>query len=50
MMVGFPILMYYLWACLTFYDGRLVTPSSVEDIKPFAEKMWGHVIEVRQVL
>lgn len=50
MMVGFPILMYYLWICLWFYDGRLVTPSSVDDIVPFLERMWVHVRDVRTIL
>lgn len=37
MMLGFPPLMYYLWTCLVFYDGKLVGPKSlsVEDIKGF---------------
>ncbi|KZS94323.1 ERG4/ERG24 ergosterol biosynthesis protein [Sistotremastrum niveocremeum HHB9708] len=43
MMTGFPILMYYLWICLWFYDGQLVFPSSVDDIQPFLGRMWGHV-------
>ncbi|KIJ65555.1 hypothetical protein HYDPIDRAFT_110664 [Hydnomerulius pinastri MD-312] len=43
MMIGFPILMYYLWICLWFYDGKLVTPTSVDDIVPFLERMWAHV-------
>ncbi|KAI6096977.1 ergosterol biosynthesis ERG4/ERG24 family-domain-containing protein [Pisolithus croceorrhizus] len=45
MMVGFPILMYYLWICLWFYDGKLVAPSSVDDIIPFLQRMWTHVRE-----
>ena len=45
-MTGFPILMYYLWICLWFYDGKLVHPTSTEDIKPFLAKMWGHVVKV----
>ncbi|TFK39809.1 ergosterol biosynthesis ERG4/ERG24 [Crucibulum laeve] len=40
----FPCLMYYLWICLTFYDGKLVHPSSVDDIKPFLGKMWQHIV------
>ncbi|KAL5513287.1 ERG4_1 [Sanghuangporus vaninii] len=43
MMVGFPILMYYLWVCLWFYDGKLVYPSSLDDVQPFLERMWDHV-------
>ncbi|KAG9224093.1 hypothetical protein CCMSSC00406_0010027 [Pleurotus cornucopiae] len=42
-MTGFPVLMYYLWICLWFYDGKLVHPTSVEDFKPFLMRMWDHV-------
>ncbi|KAF8653541.1 hypothetical protein AX16_003905 [Volvariella volvacea WC 439] len=42
-MTGFPILMYYLWICLWFYDGKLVHPTSVDDIVPFLWRMWEHV-------
>ncbi|KAG2365024.1 ergosterol biosynthesis ERG4/ERG24 family-domain-containing protein [Suillus spraguei] len=41
MMVGFPILMYYLWICLWFYDGKLVYPTSCEDIVPFLARILG---------
>lgn len=43
MMIGFPLLMYYLWICLWFYDGQLVTPNSLDDVKPFLQTMWEHV-------
>ncbi|KAG1808748.1 ERG4 ERG24 ergosterol biosynthesis protein [Suillus subaureus] len=43
MMVGFPMLMYYLWICLWFYDGKLVYPASSEDIVPFLGRMWAHI-------
>lgn len=46
MMIGFPLLMYYLWICLWFYDGKLVYPTSTEDIVPFLERMWTHVRDV----
>ncbi|KAF7794249.1 hypothetical protein EIP86_005382 [Pleurotus ostreatoroseus] len=42
-MTGFPILMYYLWICLVFYDGQLVRPTSVDDIGPFFLRMWDHI-------
>jgi delta24(24(1))-sterol reductase len=42
MMVGFPMLMYYLWICLWFYDGRLVVPTSVERL----QEMWTHIRDV----
>ena len=45
-MTGFPVLMYYLWICLWFYDGKLVHPNSVSDIKPFLGRMWGHIAKV----
>ena len=47
MIFGFPVLMYYLWICLWFYDGQLVHPGSVGDIRPFVDRMWGHVVKVR---
>lgn len=46
MMVGFPMLMYYLWICLWFYDGQLVFPKSVDGIHPFLHEMWTHVRDV----
>ncbi|KAI0035299.1 ERG4/ERG24 ergosterol biosynthesis protein [Vararia minispora EC-137] len=42
-MTFFPTLMYYLWICLWFYDGQLVYPTSVDDIRPFLLRMWEHV-------
>ena len=42
-MTGFPILMYYLWICLWFYDGQLVFPNSLDDVKPFLSRMWDHI-------
>ena len=49
-MTGFPILMYYLWICLVFYDGTLVRPTSVDDIQPFLWRMWEHIREVRSLI
>lgn len=46
MMIGFPMLMYYLWICLWFYDGQLVIPKSVGGIKPFIHEMWAHIRDV----
>ena len=48
MMTLFPVLMYYLWICLEFYDGQIVTPRSVDDIVPFLGRMWGHVRNVSE--
>ncbi|OCF55613.1 delta24(24(1))-sterol reductase [Kwoniella mangroviensis CBS 10435] len=45
MMVGFPLLMYYLWICLWFYRGKFVYPTSVDDIRPFLNKMGQHIYE-----
>jgi len=42
-MTGFPLLMYYLWACLWFYDGKLVYPHSLTEVKPLFLGIWGHV-------
>ena len=46
-MTGFPVLMYYLWACLWFYDGRLVYPHSLFEVKPLFVEIWGHIKTVR---
>lgn len=46
MMLGFPMLMYYLWICLWFYDGKLVYPASFEDTVPFLGRMWAHIRDV----
>lgn len=42
-MTGFPILMYYLWICLVFYDGQLVFPHGTDDVVPFLGRMWEHI-------
>ena len=47
MMTLFPVLMYYLWICLTFYDGQLARPTNISDIQPFIYRMVGHVKDVR---
>ncbi|KAF7370547.1 hypothetical protein MSAN_00686900 [Mycena sanguinolenta] len=44
-MLGFPVLMYYLWICLWFYDGQLVYPKSQADVNPFMARMWAHICE-----
>lgn len=43
MMVFFPCLMYYLWICLWFYDGKLVYPSGLSDVAPFLQRMGHHI-------
>jgi delta24(24(1))-sterol reductase len=46
MILGFPVLMYYLWICLVFYDGRVIYPSSLQDIIPFIQRMWVYIRDV----
>ncbi|CAE7112389.1 unnamed protein product [Rhizoctonia solani] len=43
MMTFFPLLMYYFWICLRFYNGSLVHPESLRDIGPFIGRMWEHI-------
>ncbi|KAG9128126.1 C-24(28) sterol reductase [Ceratobasidium sp. 392] len=43
MMAFFPMMMYYFWICLRFYEGTLVHPSSFGDVGPFLDRMWMHV-------
>jgi delta24(24(1))-sterol reductase len=43
MMIFFPMLMYYLWICLEFYNGKLIYPKSYDDILPFFLRMWNHI-------
>ena len=45
MITLFPVLMYYLWICLWFYEGHLVHPTSFQDIVPFFQRMFHHVYE-----
>ena len=46
-MTGFPVLMYYLWACLCFYDGKLVYPHTLAEAKPLFLEILGHIKTVR---
>ena len=45
MITLFPVLMYYLWICLWFYDGQFAHPTSLADIVPFFQRMGRHVYE-----
>ncbi|KAL7416547.1 ERG4/ERG24 ergosterol biosynthesis protein [Mrakia frigida] len=45
MMTGFPCLMFYLWTCLWFYQGRFIRPESIEDIRPFLNRIGNHIYE-----
>jgi Delta24(24(1))-sterol reductase len=39
MMIGFPLLMYYMWIGATFYDGKFPRPASGESFLDFAKFM-----------
>ena len=52
MMTLFPVLMYYLWICLRFYDGAIARPTALspEAFLEFGARMWGHVRDVSLTL
>ncbi|KAJ3150930.1 C-24(28) sterol reductase [Geranomyces variabilis] len=39
MMIFFPMLMYYFWICIEFFDGKLARPDSFADIGDWFERM-----------
>jgi len=39
MMVGFPLLMYYMWIGATYYDGKFPTPEPGQTFADFAQHM-----------
>lgn len=39
MMIGFPLLMWYMWIGATYYDGHLPLPKSGESIRQFASSL-----------
>ncbi|OAJ43411.1 hypothetical protein BDEG_26773 [Batrachochytrium dendrobatidis JEL423] len=43
MMGGFPLLMYYFWICIEYYNGVLVAPANWDDLQPFLFRMIEHV-------
>ncbi|KAK9382970.1 ergosterol biosynthesis ERG4/ERG24 [Kockiozyma suomiensis] len=45
MMVGFPLLMYYLWISATYYGGIPARVAEGETFKDFALRLYGHVLE-----
>ena len=45
MIFGFPVLMYYLWICLWFYDGQFAHPTGLSDMVPFMRRMASHVYQ-----
>eukprot|EP01096_Ripella_sp_DP13-Kostka_P006888 TRINITY_DN2481_c0_g1_i2.p1 TRINITY_DN2481_c0_g1~~TRINITY_DN2481_c0_g1_i2.p1 ORF type:complete len:486 (+),score=216.90 TRINITY_DN2481_c0_g1_i2:58-1458(+) len=44
-MVASHVFVYYVWMCLTFYNGELAHPSSFGDIVPFFQRAINHVID-----
>jgi delta24(24(1))-sterol reductase len=46
MMLFFPILMYYLWICSTFYGGNLQFKRGSETWLAFVDRMVAHVTKV----
>jgi delta24(24(1))-sterol reductase len=45
MMVGFPLLMYYMWIGATFYDGKFPTPTKGQTLLDFFKHLAGLVSE-----
>ena len=45
MMMGFPVLMYYMWIGTTYYDGHLPLPAEGESLSGFGKHMWNLVYE-----
>lgn len=45
MMIGFPILMWYMWIGATYYDGKFPTRVAGETFMAFASRMGGLVYE-----
>lgn len=45
MMIGFPLLMYYMWIGATYFDGRLPLPAEDESVLKFVRKMTELVYE-----
>ena len=48
MMIFFPILMYYLWICTTFYGGKLEVKRHSETWLAFLDRMVAHVTKVHR--
>jgi Delta24(24(1))-sterol reductase len=45
MMIGFPLLMYYMWIGATYYDGRFPRPVRGESLPDFLQRMGQLVYE-----
>jgi len=46
MMIFFPVLMYYLWICGTFYGGQVELKKLSETWLAFADRMLAHITKV----
>ncbi|KAI1341402.1 ergosterol biosynthesis ERG4/ERG24 family-domain-containing protein [Xylariaceae sp. FL0016] len=40
LMIGFPVLMWYMWIGSTYYDGKLPLPAEGQSLSEFASHMW----------
>lgn len=45
MMIGFPLLMYYMWIGATYYDGKFPARESGQSFLDFAKQMGNYVYE-----
>lgn len=36
----------YFLICLWYYEGKLVHPTSFDDLRPFLHRMWAHGVDV----
>lgn len=45
MMIGFPVLMYYMWIGATYYDGKFPRPAEGQTLSEFFQHMAGLVYE-----
>jgi len=43
MMIGFPMLMWYMWIGATYYDGKFPTPAQGESAADFVSKLAHYV-------
>src|SRR5690348_14996974 len=43
MMIGFPMLMYYMWIGATYYDGKFPLPAQGQDLAEFVKHL-GHLV------
>lgn len=45
MMLGFPALMWYMWACYYHNDCQLMFPEQGESVLEFVQRIYGYVLE-----